>query len=364
MLDGASWMSPTSYCDCGPTAVYPTLSVPSSITDTSSALCAYTSLDPSKVITPVTTTSPPTNIPGQGGVPGCAAVVWGPDHLDCPYASGINYCNCGGTFAPPLPTTGSYINCAYTIQPTGNNCPVNTAYSQSLVSVSSASAVIEASSASVVSASAASVSSASAATAFDPTKTTTSCGATYGNGAAGATAAPRSYTNDIEEGIAFFCTPPDGTLTVIAGKPAIENFALPNTDIIYQIALEWDPRPECSSHPAPSIVPSVPKGPDYWCNQFLLDLLNGCDTGAGQDKRGGRLYTGCAIVSSLSFHPLVQSRDEKANMISQYEWSAFVPPPDFNEPVFPWTGKRELGPSRTQKPGQVRRVRLARSFTA
>ncbi|MCJ1452941.1 hypothetical protein MMC28_003286 [Mycoblastus sanguinarius] len=312
-------------------------------------MCAYTSLDPASIITPKTTASPPTNIPGQGGVPGCAAMVWGPAHLDCPYASGINYCDCGGTFAAPLPTTGSFINCDYTTQPASNQCPVNTAYSQSLASASSSSSAAAASSLSVASVSSASVASVSsvsasaAAAVFNPTATTTSCGATYGN-SAGHTPAPRADVDIIEQGIADFCTPPDGTLTVIAGEPANINYALPNTDIIYQIALEWDPRPECSSHPAPSIVPSVPTGPDYWCNQYLLDLLNGCDTGDGQDKNGGRLFTDCAI----------------------YEWTPFIPPSGFNEPVVPWNGngKRDLQPTKVQRPKEVRRGRFARNFVA
>ena len=293
MLDGAPWMSPTSYCDCGPSSTYSTLpGVPSSVTDISSALCAYTSLDPSSTITPISTSSAPTNIPGQGGVPGCAAVVWGPAHTDCPYASGINYCNCGGTLAPPLPTSGSFINCDYTIQPTANNCPVNTAYSQSLASVASVSSASAASAASVVSAS-------NAATSFNSATTSTSCGATFGGGGPQAppTSVPRADTNIVEDGIKHFCTPPQ-TLTLKKGEPAYQNFALPNTNVIYQIAFEWDPRPECSNAPAPSIVPSVPTGPEYWCNQYLLDLLNGCDAGDGQDKFGGRLWQGCAIVSS------------------------------------------------------------------
>ena len=278
MSDGAPWMSPTAFCDCGPSATYPTLSLAGSVTD-KDAICSYTSLDPSKTIQPITTTSPPTNIPGVGGVPGCAAVVWGPDHLDCPYASGINYCNCGGTFAPPLSTTGSFINCDYTTQPSSQNCPVNTAYSQSLVSASEAAAASR------------------AATVFDPTHTTTSCGATWGVGT-GATGAPRNDVDAITDGIKYFCTPPDGPLVLQKGKPASINFELPpGTPAIYQIAFEWDGRDECANHPAPSIVASVPKGPDYWCYTYFTDLLNGCDTADGQEKHGGRLFTDCAIVS-------------------------------------------------------------------
>ena len=138
MLDGAPWLDPTSFCDFG-TATYPTVSVASTITD-SAALCAYKSLNPSDQITPKTTSAIPTDIPGVGGLPGCAAVVWGPDHQDCPYGTD-GWCNCDGTLVPPLPATKTgIINCAITKQPTANNCPVNTAYSVSLAAAASSSA--------------------------------------------------------------------------------------------------------------------------------------------------------------------------------------------------------------------------------
>ena len=172
LADGAPWFSPTSWCDCGASATYAAMSVSTGITGdaSSSAMCAYTSL-PTSTIQPISTTAAPTNIPGKGGLPGCAAVVWGPAHMDCPYASGINYCNCGGTFAPPLTTSGvsaSTINCDYTLQPTANNCPVNTAYSASL---SSAAAASDASVAAAASSSAAAVASASSALAASATPT-------------------------------------------------------------------------------------------------------------------------------------------------------------------------------------------------
>lgn len=59
---------------------------------------------------PVSTVMP-TNVPGKGGLPGCAAV------MSVPGTSA--YCNCGGTPAPTLSVSGPYvINCEYTIQPT------------------------------------------------------------------------------------------------------------------------------------------------------------------------------------------------------------------------------------------------------
>lgn len=111
MADGAPWYSPTSWCDCGATAKYPTLPPVSGQT---SANCAYTQL-PDSTINPISISAAPTNIPGVNGVPGCAAVV------SVPGTSA--YCNCGGTPAPTLSTTNSYINCDYTIQPTSSYDP-------------------------------------------------------------------------------------------------------------------------------------------------------------------------------------------------------------------------------------------------
>ena len=120
MADGAPWLDPTSFCDCGPSSTYSTLPATSGAT---SANCAYTTL-PSNGITPTSKAgvTAPTNVPGQNGVPGCAAVIY-PDGQACPYA---NYCNCGGTAVPFLTTTisgSSTTNCDYTIQPTANSCP-------------------------------------------------------------------------------------------------------------------------------------------------------------------------------------------------------------------------------------------------
>ena len=112
MADGAPWYSPTSWCDCGPSSTYPTLSPTAGAT---SANCAYSSL-PASTLQPVSTGTAPTNIPGQNGVPGCAAVV------STPGTSA--YCNCGGTPAPTLkPTSAGLMNCDYTIQPTSTYNP-------------------------------------------------------------------------------------------------------------------------------------------------------------------------------------------------------------------------------------------------
>lgn len=64
---------------------------------------------------PIATVAP-TNVPGKGGLPGCAAVV---------AVTGTSaYCNCGGTPAPTLsPTPSGLMNCAYTIQPTSSYDP-------------------------------------------------------------------------------------------------------------------------------------------------------------------------------------------------------------------------------------------------
>lgn len=64
---------------------------------------------------PVATVTP-TNVPGKGGLPGCAAI------MSVPGTSA--YCNCGGTPAPTLsPTSSGFMNCDYTIQPTSTYDP-------------------------------------------------------------------------------------------------------------------------------------------------------------------------------------------------------------------------------------------------
>ena len=120
-----------------------------------------------------------------------------------------------------------------------------------------------------------------------------------------ATAVPRADTSIVADGIAYFCTP-DKTLVLKPGDPAWQNFGLPSpSKIIYQLAFEWDPRAECVSAPAPSLVaseqPGGGKGPDYWCSQYFHGLLDGCDAGDGQDKRGGRLFTRCAIYEWMAW---------------------------------------------------------------
>ena len=127
MADGAPWYSPTSWCGCGASATYPTLPASSGAT---SANCAYSSL-PASQITPRSTSAAPTNIPGQGGVPGCAAVA------SVPGTSA--YCDCGGTPASTLsPTTSGYINCDYTLQPTNSYNPAIPQPSEAAVPLPSA----------------------------------------------------------------------------------------------------------------------------------------------------------------------------------------------------------------------------------
>lgn len=89
-LNGAPWFEPTRFefpdtyqyitdiitsrwCDCGLSATYPTIS--GGEDETSSAPCSYTQL-PASMITPVTVSAIPTNVPGLGGKPKCAAVMY------------------------------------------------------------------------------------------------------------------------------------------------------------------------------------------------------------------------------------------------------------------------------------------------
>ncbi|KAL9637154.1 MAG: hypothetical protein Q9164_002378 [Protoblastenia rupestris] len=121
MADGAPWMDPEDYCRCGKDGIYPTIPPPSDAKVTT-VDCAYSTLDPSKKITPTSKEAAPTNIPGKNGVPGCAPVIY-PNGQACVDA---NYCNCGGTPVPFLTETidgTTTTNCKYTIQPTASSCP-------------------------------------------------------------------------------------------------------------------------------------------------------------------------------------------------------------------------------------------------
>ncbi len=75
----------------------------------------YSSTSSGFAISTTATSSLPTNVPGQGGLPGFAMVLKG-DGQGCP---GVDYCKCGGTNVPVLTTTVSGTrtsNCEYTIQ--------------------------------------------------------------------------------------------------------------------------------------------------------------------------------------------------------------------------------------------------------
>lgn len=120
--DSAPWYSPTAWCECGPSLTYPTIAFASNATSTTLLNCAYQSLDPSKTIHPTSTGPVPTNAPGEGGLSQCAYVLAGPN-IGC---SGVDYCDCGGTYVGLTTTTISSTvnsNCGYTIQPTADDCP-------------------------------------------------------------------------------------------------------------------------------------------------------------------------------------------------------------------------------------------------
>ena len=120
MADGAPWMSPTSYCDCGASAHYPTLPPKSGVT---TANCDYTTL-PASTIKPVSTGTAPTTIPGVGGVPACNLEIASEQGLP---PGSHNFCDCGGVTAPVLVTTTAGTassNCDYSTQPTSGYNPV------------------------------------------------------------------------------------------------------------------------------------------------------------------------------------------------------------------------------------------------
>ena len=180
----------------------------------------------------------------------------------------------------------------YTIQPTENDCPINTA---------SINAASTASIAAAMSVSAASV--ASVATAFNPDQTTLSCGQKYNtNPGATYTSVPRAQTNDILHNAEVFCTPSKNgagdTLVFQKDKPYYKNiqFKAPGL-MLYEFSMIWDPRPECADVPAPEIRDALPRGPDYWCNVYFDAITNTCDAGPGQDKNGGSMYAQCVIWS-------------------------------------------------------------------
>ena len=50
--NGASWYSPTTWCDCGPSLTYPTITFASNASSPTPSKCAYQSLDLSKTIHP------------------------------------------------------------------------------------------------------------------------------------------------------------------------------------------------------------------------------------------------------------------------------------------------------------------------
>ena len=118
---------PNSWCDCGPSKRYPTLSPTGGAPSDAKPNCAYTTL-PDSTINPVSAsgTSAPTNVPGKDGVVACAyyiATYQG-------YPPGTpNYCFCGGGGPDTLPpalapllthmdVTPAKTDCAYDTQPT------------------------------------------------------------------------------------------------------------------------------------------------------------------------------------------------------------------------------------------------------
>ena len=129
-IDGAPWYSPDKWCSCSGKK-YATIATATSAPalyrreDFNQAECAYSIL-PTSTINPISVSSAPTNVPGMNGLSGCAAVAAG-DEQGCP---GVDYCNCNNVYVGFLAATvnGSVSsNCDYSIQPTANDCPVNTA---------------------------------------------------------------------------------------------------------------------------------------------------------------------------------------------------------------------------------------------
>lgn len=141
--DGAPWYSPSVWCSCSGMK-FATIAAATSAAGVAKrdnldqAECAYSVL-PTSTINPVSSGPAPTNVPGQNGLSGCAAVDAG-DEQGCP---GVDYCNCNEFYVGFLYATvsGSVLrDCDYSVQPTKNDCPVNTAALASASASASAAA--------------------------------------------------------------------------------------------------------------------------------------------------------------------------------------------------------------------------------
>lgn len=141
--DGAPWYSPSVWCSCSGMKFAAIAAATSAAgvakrENLDQAECAYTVL-PTSTINPVSGSGAPTNVPGQNGLSGCAPVAAG-DEQGCP---GVDYCNCNEVYVGFLYATVSGSasrNCDYSVQPTKNDCPVNTAALASASASASATA--------------------------------------------------------------------------------------------------------------------------------------------------------------------------------------------------------------------------------
>ena len=125
--------------------------MPTNFPSYSAAICNFTSGVLSQTIQPIATTSAPTDVPGMNGLGECVLKLAGsPNGGGCP---GVDYCDCNGVLVKAditttvisafstggAPITTARPDCNYiTVQPTAQDCPINTA---SIASASSASAV-------------------------------------------------------------------------------------------------------------------------------------------------------------------------------------------------------------------------------
>lgn len=141
--DGAAWYSPSVWCSCSGKK-FAALAAATSTAGVAKrenfdqAECAYSIL-PTSTVNPVSVSAAPTNVPGENGLSGCAAVDAG-DEQGCP---GVDYCNCNEVYVGFLYATVSGSasrNCHYSVQPTVNDCPVNTASASAPASAASSPA--------------------------------------------------------------------------------------------------------------------------------------------------------------------------------------------------------------------------------
>lgn len=148
-----------------------------------------------------------------------------------------------------------------------------------------------------------------------PPTPTPNCGATFGtymtNGVVTKTSVPRASVPAINSAMNSFCQVKSTVSLSSQGAMYTATpikYDLPNGpkkhNAYYQFAAIWDPSPACAKlpdHVNPIMAPIVPPGPSFYCQEYLGQVINGCDVNPAKpgdsppDKWGGTLSTECII---------------------------------------------------------------------